>query len=201
LARIGKIARGINERHEELPMTTLDLTQVSPAIAELLRQPRLAPLGPGTPNLALREQLQALAEDQAFAPQVVRDRAMAQACRAGLWLYHDFLDEAHVIAQDLASAEGSYWHGLVHRREPDASNAAYWFRRVGEHPIFEALAQKAEELGLRTGRKRWSPFAFIDQCEQQRDSGSEEEMVLRRVQQCEWELLFAWCYRREVGKE
>ena len=43
---------------------------------------------------------------------------MANACRAGLWLYHEFLDEAHEITQHLHTPAGSYWHALVHRREP-----------------------------------------------------------------------------------
>ena len=57
-----------------------------------------------------------------FQPQTVRDRDMAATCRSGLWLYHDFLDEAHTISQEIETPEGSYWHALVHRREPDFSN-------------------------------------------------------------------------------
>src|SRR5450432_255553 len=55
---------------------------------------------------------------------------------AGLWLYFSCLDEAHAVAQDLETPEGSFWHGILHRREPDPANAAYWFRRVGQHPVF-----------------------------------------------------------------
>src|SRR5438874_740571 len=80
---------------------------------------------------------------RAFPPSAVRDQDMAAACLAGLWLYHDFLDEAHRISQELDTTTGSYWHGLVHRREPDFSNAKYWFRRVGDHAIFPALQAAA----------------------------------------------------------
>ena len=64
---------------------------------------------------------------------------MALACMAGLWLRHDFLDESHRISQDLENPSGSYWHGIMHRRELDFSNAKYWFRRVGMHRVFEPL--------------------------------------------------------------
>jgi hypothetical protein len=120
---------------------------------------------------------------------------MVAACQSGLWLAFDFLDEAHSLAQDIPTAEGSYWHGIMHRREPDASNAAYWFRRVGEHPIFAALHKEAQDLGMRSGSGAWDPYAFIDLCEKHRGSGTEEEMLLRRVQRREWELLFEWCLR------
>src|SRR5206468_11060049 len=58
---------------------------------------------------------------------------------AGMYLYFSCEPEAHKIAQDLETAEGNFWHGIVHRREPDASNASYWFRRVGKHAVFPAL--------------------------------------------------------------
>jgi hypothetical protein len=172
-----------------------------PVIAELLRVPRLMALGPGVPNGEVRGRLEALTAEQAFAQAgPLRDRDMASACCAGLWLYHDFLDESHTISQAIATATGSYWHGLMHRREPDAGNAAYWFRRVGEHPIFEALAKEAQNLHLRLRSNRWNPFDFIDLCEQHRGTGTEEEMRLRKVQQREWDLLFDWCYHQALGK-
>jgi hypothetical protein len=182
-------------------MGALDLRGLSPAFADLLRQERLAPLGPGRPDAAARPRLEALAGDEAFAPSRVSDRSMADACRAALWLHFDFLDESHALSQDLHSAEGSYWHGILHRREPDPSNAAYWFRRVGEHPIFERLAREARNLGLQLRSDRWDPFAFIDECEKHRGTDAEQEMLLCQVQRREWELLFDWCFRKAVGQE
>src|SRR5262249_53947224 len=120
------------------------------AIAALLQPERLQPLGPGKPNLEAKPRLQALTVESAFAPARVKSCEAAEACIAGLWLYHDFLDEAHKRSQDLASAEGSYWHGFMHRREPDYANAMYWFRRVGRHPIFESLQRAAAELSAQT---------------------------------------------------
>jgi hypothetical protein len=164
-------------------------------IADLLKELPLAPLGPGKPHQQMRDKLEALSS--AFAPGANRD--MAAACRAGLWLAFDFHDESHAISQDLTTVEGSYWHAILHRREPDASNAAYWFRRVGEHPIFETLAKEALALGLVSGSVRWNPYDFIDLCEKHRGTGGEQEMLLRRVQRREWELLFDWCFRHTGG--
>jgi hypothetical protein len=176
-------------------MTPFDPAIFNPTIAELVRGPRLAPLGPGTPDQAVRPQLAALTAEGIFAPQPVRDRRMAEACLAGLWLLHDFLDESHRLSQDIDTPAGSYWHGIMHRREPDAGNAKYWFRRVGDHPVLRLLAEQAPTLGYRYT----DAFAFVDFCERVRDSGSPEEELARQVQQLEWRLLFEHCYRAALG--
>ena len=63
---------------------------------------------------------------------------------AGLLLYLSCWDEAHNVAQDIPTADGSYWHAIIHRMEPDAANSGYWFRRVGRHAIFPDLHMRAE---------------------------------------------------------
>ena len=181
-------------------MDPFDPAAYCPAFAALLRGAPLSPLGPGRPDPDRRPALAALTDD-AFAPHRVVDRNAAAACRAGLWLLFDFLDESHAISQELHTPEGSYWHAILHRREPDPSNAAYWFRRVGEHPIFETLAKEARVLGLRLSSDRWNPFDFIDRCEELRGTGAEQENLLRQVQRTEWELLFDWCFRKAAAKE
>jgi hypothetical protein len=116
-----------------------------------------------------------------------------EAALAGLYLYFSCLDEAHTIAQGLSTAEGGFWHAIMHRQEPDAGNSAYWFRRVGAHPVFPALRDCAAELGLDFG-PRWDPFRFIDYCERaRREPGSPAEELARKVQRAEWQLLFAHC--------
>jgi hypothetical protein len=124
---------------------------------------------------------------------------MADACRAGLWLHFDFLDESHRISQDLETLEGSYWHALMHRREPDFVNSKYWFRRVGIHPIFADLAKDAAEVGYSGKGATWDPFAFVDHCEKFLNTGGAEEETCKKIQRAEWQLLFAWCYSGAVG--
>lgn len=177
-------------------MHSFDPAQYSPALAEVLREPRLAELGPGSPNRALQSTLERLTPAALLAPGTVRDADMAGCCLAGVWLYHDFLDESHRICQDIGTPTGSYWHALMHRREPDAGNSKYWWRRVGKHPVFAQLGDAAARLGWRT----WDPEAFVDECENERGTGSPRERLLREVQLVEWEQLFAWCYRQAVGQ-
>jgi hypothetical protein len=175
----------------------------SSIVSKLLAVERLNPLGPGEPNAAARPLLAKLTIDGAFAPQPVRDRDMAACCLAGLWLYHDFLDESHRIAQEIETPTGSYWHGLMHRREPDFGNAKYWFRRVGRPPVFEALLAAAVDLAETSAVKvsipsPWDPFWFSDFCSKHLDKGDAGEMLARRIQEREWRLLFEYSYQHAI---
>ena len=129
-----------------------------------------------------------------------------EAALAGLYLYFSCLGEAHEIAQTVETADGSYWHAIMHRQEPDAGNAGYWFRRVGSHAIFPALHEEAARIveahpgaGLRLP-DRWDPIAFIDLCEKaRREAGSELETAAREIQRAEWQLLFHHCASPSEG--
>jgi hypothetical protein len=189
-------------------MTPFDPTVYAPVIAELLCDPWVLPLDAGVPNHEVRDRLEALSRNDLFAPGRVRDAGMADACRAGLWLYHNFLDESHKISQELHTPTGSYWHALMHRREPDFSNAAYWFRRVGSHPVYEALCRDAAELAatappaaafLNT-QSTWDPFAFVDLCAAALAGRAPCEDLCLQIQKREWELLFDWCYHQAIGE-
>jgi len=179
-------------------MTPFDPARYPAPLAALWSIPRLPELGPGAPNQSARKLLQALDVDDVFPS--ARDREAVLGCLSGLWLYHDLLDESHTISQDLNGWIGSYWHGIMHRREPDAGNAKYWFRRVPANPIFESLAVDARELGWTARGETWDPFVFIDTCERERGTGSEAEMLCRRVQLREMQLLFDWCFRQAAGE-
>jgi len=153
---------------------------------------RLMPLAMGRCS---SEQARALLQTKTARGLFPHARA-PEAAMAGLYLYFSCMDEAHGIAQDVATAEGSFWHAILHRQEPDAGNASYWFRRVGAHAIFPALRARAAGLGVDFGAM-WDPFAFIGLCEKAaRKPGSAEEARALEVQRAEWQLLFAYCAAR-----
>ncbi|HEX3725872.1 MAG TPA: hypothetical protein VHV08_06500, partial [Pirellulales bacterium] len=117
-----------------------------PAIAPLIAANTKGALGSGTPNESARAVLAGLDAAAIVAPRQLANRSMAMCCLAGLWLRHDFLDESHAISQEIETSGGSYWHGIMHRREGDFANSQYWFRRVGHHPIFPDLCSAASQL-------------------------------------------------------
>ena len=175
---------------------------------------RLMPLAGGRcVSEKARAALQRLDRDALFGGKPVVSTEFADAARSGLFLYFSCLDEAHSIAQEIASTTGSYWHGIMHRQEPDFSNAAYWFRRVKQHEIFPALREAAIEIlkdrpgslaaKVRSSRS-WDPFGFIDACKEvHRDPDPALEQALQEIQWVEWQLLFDFCCRHavELNKE
>ncbi len=136
------------------------------------------------------------------AAELFPEALSVEAALAGLWLYFSCLDESHRLSQDVHSREGSFWHGIMHRQEPDAGNSAYWFRNVGIHPVFPALRAEAAEILQRhpgtkfRARTSWDPFAFIDFCEDaRRKAGSPDHSAALAIQRAEWQLLFDYCAR------
>ena len=131
--------------------------------------------------------------------QNIRGITCPPGVRAGLFVYAGSFEPAHEVAQDLHTAEGSYWHAILHRREPDPGNASYWFRRVGEHAVFPALLEQARNIAPeRNFGSCWDPYGFIEICEAaRRGPGGDLERMARAIQLAEWQLLFDYCVRNQ----
>lgn len=179
-------------------------------VSDLLALDESYEIGPGTPCLSRKSGLSALTPELVTEPHPVADTDMANCCISGLWLRHNFLDQSHEFSQRIASTSGSFWHGIMHRREPDFSNAKYWFRRVGNHPVFPAIWQATRELGQHQTQEgpagylreqaTWDPFRFVDLCEAvQRGHGADEQLC-RDIARAEWRLLFDYCYRQATNQ-
>ncbi len=70
----------------------------------------------------------------------------------------------------------------MHRREPDAWNSKYWWKRVGMHPIFPELAERAARLGYVQRGSHWDPLQFVDDVETSRGNNNDHERLLEAVQ-------------------
>ncbi len=122
-----------------------------------------------------------------------------QAALAGLLLRAGCWTESHNVAQNIDTVEGSYWHAILHRMEPDSFNASYWFRRVGKHAIFPSLLRSASEVVNTKGLKHWhlkntwDAFLFIEWCDEAREKGGPAAAAVVDIQMAEWQLLFDWC--------
>ncbi|MDE0554843.1 MAG: hypothetical protein OXI24_11535 [Candidatus Poribacteria bacterium] len=191
----------------------------TPAIAEVIEEleagnplPRLVPKKAWSGELT--DALESSSLDKLFEGQSLKNTTFGEAIKSGLLLWNDALDESHTISQGLMDQTGSYWHGIMHRREPDYPNAKYWFGRVGTHPIFPTLRERALELFNETpnpsealaaigktiaSQENWDAYQLIDWCEAaEGDSDSDVTRFLQQVQVEEIKLLLAYTYQNAV---
>ncbi len=150
-----------------------DLDTLPRSLYQAISDAPMPPLGRGKIDSDLSAFL--VAHPTLDLEDTVSDDAIA-LCNAGLWLLAGDLDRSHTISQDLDSAEGSFWHGIMHRREGDFGNAKYWFRKVGEHEVFA-------QLGI-------DPCEFVDSCQRAVRVGSDRERC-EQLQWLEWQYLMA----------
>ncbi len=165
------------------------------------------------PSLAPRRPDQAMDWLKGHIEKLGSDALMSDVVKAGLLQLHDFLDESHRLSQGHeGDRDADYWHGIMHRREPDYSNAKYWFRRVGDHSIFAQLARQAQGILQRCSddaagrwmnqlfpRDGWDPLAFVDLCERCEGSNDALAVAAREVQFVEMLLLLEHSHRAASG--
>jgi len=170
----------------------------SPLVNELLAEEdlllRLVPIEPGHAD-ALRG-IRNATEQDLTGGAVLADSAFPQLIRAGLLYAYDAIYESHIIVQKIATDHGSYWHGMLHRREGDFENSRYWFRRTGRLGIFTELHARATEVSPLMARQLdWDPYVFVGQCEQVRFGGDENQKELIALQRLEFEVMFDHLWR------
>jgi len=152
-----------------------------------------------------RSRLQDFECVELFAPRNVVAVDCAQAAQSGLFVYLSCMEQAHAIAQEIRTPAGSYWHGIVHRMEPDFPNARYWFRQVHEHEIFPALREAGIEIAGDPMpefkvKPKWDAGRFIDHCQGvHKKPNADLDPILQEIQLAEWQLLFDYCCRKALG--
>ena len=132
-----------------------------------------------------------------------KQRQAILALISGLYIWNGSMDNSHKILQDMENKTGSYLHGLLHRMEPDYSNAKYWFRMAGVHPRGEQVQQGTLEI-LRDSNsgnsilfqrfsreKSWNPELLTDIIAATLKSplNADEVTILEQIQAIELRLL------------
>jgi hypothetical protein len=91
-----------------------------------------------------------------FRKSLAEPRVPASLSPALRALWHDGKgdwNKAHEVAQEIGDPEGAWVHAYLHRKEGDAANAAYWYRRAQQPVCRDALDDEWEAI-VRTFLKR-----------------------------------------------
>lgn len=127
----------------------------------------------------------------------IGDKKMFALVRGSLFYAVDALDDAHRIFQDDPGDLGSYWHGMMHRREGDFDNARYWFRRAGRLPIFDRMHGAAANLSANMAKQSsWDAYLLTGMCEQAKFGDTDAIPECRRLQRVEFDELLNYCWRQ-----
>ena len=177
------------------------------ALKRLIATPDLPGVGP-TPRATRLPLSELNRKVDRFSEEAGLPSALQPLVRSAALLWHDYLDESHSLSQDIHTPDGSFLHGVMHRREPDYNNAKYWFQRVGNHGCFADIAEQVARL-LESKRQKeltadlalrgdWDPFAFVDACEEaaNRPSSDDRVQTLKAIQEIEFDCLLAHVFAK-----
>lgn len=156
------------------------------------------PIKPGRGSANVLEQIQSLDRNSFLTSRT------ADLIRSGAFWLYGFLEESHVISQEIHTGEGSYWHGLMHRSEGDFSNSMYWFRRVGKHAIFPDLLEAVKSLEPTSKSRQeilkgvgsvstWEPQWLVDLCEEAYRGRFRDFDLIQQISSIEYNLLMKYC--------
>jgi hypothetical protein len=171
---------------------------MKPQFQQVLETAQAASLGPEVrPSRKSIAELDKILALQFATTKLEPDRK--DCIRALALLWHDHLNEAHELAQNIHDPDGSLIHAIMHRREPDFGNAKYWFHRVGRHDSYSEIARRVAELPSSADEgellericpnHEWDPFAFVDAVQRSRE-GMAMIPFLQRLQGVEFSAIF-----------
>ncbi|XZE55585.1 hypothetical protein SH139x_001601 [Planctomycetaceae bacterium SH139] len=167
-------------------LTHLPASLFPPPLASLIASLPYPALDAGEPSFELAtmlKELEAARGNQPFAPPQM----------AALWLLAGDLEQSHAISQSLDTHLGSFWHGVMHRREGDYGNAKYWFRRAGTLRCFSTLTravQEDSETASLLPNSDWDAELFVDFCQQAVRNGGPQQTRCELAQWREWQIVF-----------
>ena len=163
---------------------------ISPEICQIVK---LAPM-PG-----LDENPKSKPTCEAITAYFAKNGPGGTLVESALWLLAGELDRSHSVSQTIDTPDGSFWHGIMHRREGDFWNAKYWFRRVGRHSVMERLVDhiashqdmfSASQLPTQGLLNASSAAAtLVDLCEKAVASQCHWQAHLQQICWWEWQLL------------
>lgn len=158
------------------------LTVLPDTILSAISESQIPGLGDGPANANLVAVIESVRNDRW---QMMTESAQS-LCESGLWLLAGDLNRSHDISQDDRSAEGSFWHGIMHRREGDFGNAKYWFRQVGDHPLFDQIRKLTDGVYA-------DPYNFVDACKKAAGKEDASTQQCQLAQWTEWQALMVYC--------
>ena len=178
-----------------------------PVFEKDLERCQAMPLGTEPLGISAQIDFPSLSLEKAFSGVKIANQSAAKACLSGYYLLFNALDRSHSISQKLDTAEGSFWHAIMHRREGDYWNSKYWFKQFSHHPIYNDLlagaqlvisSEKSGKLKKILSSRSWDAGLYVDLVEECCAKDSSLAGKCQQIQALEWQLLFSYCFNLAI---
>lgn len=187
--------------------------------------PKLGLVTSGLQHRFLKPYIDKIETSTLFSENHLTSHIHGDLIRNALYQNNDDLDAAHQICQNAGNdsdlPEISYWHGIIHRREPDFNNARSWFQKSQNLGVNDTLYRatynllqraiqmpdygNAREIALQflkhlQNQETWDVFYFLNLCEAQAQNKDPHlEKLLEDIQALEFQTLFHWTFQKAIG--
>eukprot|EP00882_Tetradesmus_deserticola_P033686 GHRQ01038503.1.p2 GENE.GHRQ01038503.1~~GHRQ01038503.1.p2 ORF type:complete len:140 (+),score=45.12 GHRQ01038503.1:133-552(+) len=136
------------------------------------------------------------------------------SCSPACWAVRGVCIAGKPIPNSPAASEAAYVHALIHRQEGECigefgsgfSNANYWYRAAGQHPISAALFKEAQHLAagqpaaeahMAKHGSSWAPAKFVGLCSEVAEKQDPQLLKFcESVMAAELRLLLDHCYQK-----
>ncbi len=138
----------------------------------------------------------------------ISNKRSSELLHSALLLMVGDLEGSHTISQSINTQQGSYLHGMMHRRENDFSNAKYWFHRSPTINVFPnaisfldkdtvtTLCQKAN-----VSSQQLDAFVLTDLHRKVATDAAQVDLMdsVRQISWQEWRVLVSELLRGDAG--
>lgn len=159
---------------------------------------RPLPTGPEDIEMVLR--IRAASDAALVGSAWVEDSSLLPLLRAGLFYFHDALDEARRLAEGPRGTLADYWRQMIHRRLGEFDLARQFGRNAGELPPFQLMLRLVKDDCPAMARQiNWDAYLVNALAEQFRFGESDLLPQLRHLQRVEFAQIYRYTWRVAVG--
>lgn len=121
--------------------------------------------------------------------------------RAGLFYFHDGLEEARRLAETPRGPLADYWRQMIHRRLGEFDLARQYGRTAGELPPFQLMLRLVKDDCPAMARAvNWDAYLVNALAEQFRFGETDLLPQLRYLQRVEFQQIFRYTWRQALAK-
>lgn len=158
------------------------------------------PLPGGPEDIEMVLRIRAASDAAVVGSAWLQDHSVLPLLRAGLFYFHDALDEARRLAEAPSGPLADYWRQMIHRRLGEFELARKYGRTAGELPPFQLMLRLVkDDCPVMARQANWDAYLVNSLAEQFRFGETDLLPQLRRLQRVEFGQIYRYTWKLAVG--